>query len=184
MNLQPRPKATMVYRRCARLVAMLPATSEQIAEALDLCEQTTGVWLRELRALGVIAPISYVQRKGRMYGPGDGKRRNIQQYDKPASGIYRFADALDALKTRRTVADLAQAIDVHPRVASEIVLALKANKLIRVCGWITNKNTAAPIYDRLPVSDVPKPERMTKQQTNARYWSKYSARNGAQLGAE
>lgn len=161
---------TPIYRRLARLMAMLPATSKDIAEEMGVTQRGLGLWTRHLRAEGIVDYGPMRQREGRLIVPGNGRRYTLATIEASA-GVRTWCRAWHALASRQTSDSLAAAIGVHRRTASDLLRQLRLNGLIRVGGWELRVQTYSPVWDRLPALDVPKPAREPRVEVNARFWA-------------
>lgn len=162
-----------VYAGLSQMLAMLPANSQQIADATGLQILTVRKWLRQLRAGGVIT-------FGRKVG-NHGSRQNLLQPSKPytsggaerhADTVRRFIKSWDAMVSRNTTATLAAALEVDQRTAVSIIKHMRDAGLIRIAGWQTNGQTVTPVYDRLSGSDAPRPDRKPRSEINSDHWQR------------
>lgn len=165
-----------VYSGLSQLLAMLPADSQQIADATGAKVLTVRKWLRQLRAGGVVTFGHKAGNHGarlvhllpsKPYAPG-GKERQ-------AATVARFIEAWNAMVARHTTATLAAELDVVSRTACTIVKHMREHGLLRIAAWQVNGKTVTPVYDRLSGSDAPRPERKDRSEVNAVYWAKYRA---------
>lgn len=173
-------KASLIYLRLSRLIAMLPATNKAIAADLGVSRSVVGVWLRDLRARGLIGVGEMIAREGRVYVPGPSRPYSRHSTERRARGIALFCDAWDALSARQTTDDLAEALGLHRRTATDMLRSMRLHGLVRIAGWEMRHQTLAPVYDRLPAPDVPRPARRDRVTTNAAYWARRRDRLQAQ----
>lgn len=160
-----------IYRRLARCMAMLPATCAEMAEATGMRQDTLRDWMRWLRAAGVVAPTTRTRNDGIVWAHGTGK--GFAMSGQPATqGVQLFAQLWGVLQRRRTVADIAEAMCIRRHRAHRMVRCLHVERAARIAGWQMSGQTLEAIYDRLPAADVPKPARMPREDSNARYWAK------------
>lgn len=169
-----------IYRRLARCMAMLPATAADMAEATGMRRDTVRDWMRWLRADGVVSPGTRTRADGIVWQHGTG--RGFPMSGTPAPDSVRLFSALwRALERRRTAVELSRAIGVDRRSANRMVAMMRAEGAARIAAWQMSGQTLVPIYDRLPAADAPKPQRVPREDSNARYWAKRRERL-AQVG--
>jgi hypothetical protein len=161
---------TPIYRRLARLMAMLPATTKDIAEETGVTQRGLGLWTRHLRAEGIIGYGAMRQREGRLIVPGNGHRYALAKIEASA-GVQTWCRAWHALAARQTSDSLAAVLGIGRRTACDLLRQLRLNGLIRVGGWEVRGQSYAPVWDRLPAPDVPKPGREPRTEINARFWA-------------
>lgn len=173
-------KASLIYLRLSRLMAMLPATAKTIAADLGVERKVVWGWARELRAHGLIGFGEVIAREGRVYVPGPSRPFPRHTSEKIPRGVDIFCTAWEALAARKTTDDLADVLGLHRRTATDLVRSMRLNGLVRVAGWEMRHQTLAPMYDRLPAPDVARPPPRSRVHTNADYWAKRRERLQAQ----
>lgn len=171
--------STPIYRRLSQLIAMLPADTACIAEATGVTKRATGVWIRHLRAEGIVGYGDLRQRVGRVIVPGNG-RRFEQSHVWASAGVQTFCRAWHALAARQTTDSLAAAVGASRRTMSDLLMQMRTHGLVRIGGWELRGQNYAPVYDRLPAPDVPRPTREPRVDVNSRYWAARRERMGAQ----
>lgn len=169
-----------IYHRLSYLLAMLPATGTEIALALGRTPGTVALWLRALRAEGIVRTGPVRHNAGRVYELAPSHAFDRRTTEPIPAGLTLFAQAWRALARRHTTTSLAGAIGVTRGRAIVIVSALYERGHIRIAGWVLCRHTPTCVYDRLPLPDVPRPEPKPRQQVNAEYW----ARRGSWLRAQ
>lgn len=174
---------TPIYARLSRLLAMLPARTDEIAADLGVTQRAVGVWLRYMRAEGLIGYGELRQRQGRVIVLGNGARFDSSGFPVSAAA-QQFCRAWHLLRTRQTTDSLAEALGVHRRTAGNITQKLREDGHIRVCGWELRGQTYAPVFDRLPAPDVPRPGREPRSDVNARHWARRRERMSEGRAAE
>lgn len=175
-------RGTRIYGRLSRMLAMLPATTEQIADELDVARGSVCKWARHLRAEGLIGYGPMVQRHGRTLVVGNGRRFELARRE-ASEAVAKFCRAWHMLATRHSTDDVAAAFGMRRRTVSEMLREMRTAGLIRVCGYELRGQTYAPIFDRLPAPDVSRPGREPRSDVNARYWAARRERMAAEQRA-
>lgn len=160
-----------IYRRLARCMAMLPATSAEMADATGMRQDTIRDWMRWLRADGVVAPSGRTRNDGIVWAHGTGKGFQMSGQQATAS-IKNFVKLWGLLTRRRTVAEITDAMSIGRRSANHMVKCLHVEGAARIAGWQMSGQTLEAYYDRLPAADVPRPAKLPRESSNARYWAK------------
>lgn len=161
----------LVHHRLSRLLALLPATAGEIASDLEVNACTVRGWLQALRAAGMVA-LGPMTRAGRVHRLEPGRPYERKSNAGVSAGVLRFIAAWRLLARRQSTASLAAGLGAHPRTAWEILHALRMHGHARICGYVVSHQALMPLYDRLPLADVPRPAPQPRVQTNARYWAR------------
>lgn len=172
--------STPIYCRLAQLIAMLPADTAHIAEATGVTRRAAGVWIRHLRAEGIVGYGELRQRVGRVIVPGNGRRYAVVSVERASAGVQTFCRAWHALQARHTTDSLAAELGNTRRTMSDLLMQMRIRGLVRIAGWELRGQNYAPVYDRLPAPDVPRPTREPRVDVNSRYWAARRERMGAQ----
>jgi hypothetical protein len=165
----------VIYNRLAYIVACLPATGKTLAESLGVSRSGLQVWVRRLRANGIVDYGAMRHRDGRVYVKGNGRSFAYARKAHESKCVERFCIAWHALERRCTVDDVAKAAGIGRRAASEIVREMHSYKLARIASWVLCGQTLTPVYDRLELPDVPRPPPKTSRQSSREYRERRSA---------
>lgn len=160
-----------IYRSLAQMMAMLPATANDIAARTGVTPENAQLWIRCLRAEGLVRYGEFRYRAGRLIVPGDGRTFDRSRLKAP-HGLMVFAQAWRFLSQRRSSDDLAAHLGTVRRVAQKIILAMRQAGVARIGGWVMRNGRAVAMYDRLPSNDAPKPARVPRSEINAAYWAR------------
>lgn len=160
-----------IYRRLARIMAMLPSTSEQMAKAVGIRQDTVRDWLRWMRAEGLVKSGSRTKAAGLLWDHGNGVGF-VMSGAQPPETIKRFAALWKLLSKRQTAKNLQTTMKVSRRASEHMMQCLRVEGAVRIAGWQMSGQSLVPIYDRLPGKDAPKPARLPRGETNAKYWAR------------
>lgn len=163
-----------IYYRLATLMAMLPATANDIAARTGVTPENAQLWIRCLHAEGLVGYGEFRYRVGRLIVHGNGRKVERSRLKAP-NGLRAFAATWEFLATRRSSDDLAAHLGTVRRVAQKILLAMRHAGVARIGGWVIRHSRPVPLYDRLPAHDAPKPPRTSRQQINAQHWQRRRA---------
>lgn len=165
------------YADLCRLLQLLPADAQTIADDLGLKRHSIYVWLRQLLAGGVITSTPKRGKNGSvMFHLMDGPKFERSGTEHVSRVNCTFIAAWDALVRRHTTLTLSTKIGVGHRQTCEIVRAMHDHGLIRVAGWELRVQNLTAIYDRIPGADAPRPPRKPREYVNSEHWARSRAR--------
>ena len=158
------------YAVYLRILALLPATSFAVAEAIGCHPTQASCYLRNMNRAGLATPVGFDRpvKKGVriIYGPGNGVRAGRPPIE--ASNLALF---IAALKRGGTIPQLCASTGVHRRQAQQIVALMREAGQLHIADWCTETRTPTAVYQYGSGQDAKRPSRLSRKVVNARYWA-------------
>lgn len=164
------------YLPPAQMLARLPATMNELSEALGRDRAQISMWLQQFWALGTISR----SRDGAQFVWSLEPSTPHQRAGRSYTNVLRVAKALEAARRRVSLHQIADSCGVKERQALIIVKAIRqAGGLLRIAGWENHSTALAPIYDRVRGADAPRPAPKTRLERDTEYRLRKRARAAA-----